>query len=971
MTGSNPAVYSDPNSTGVTNLFTVAAGQTDTIADAGLVGTVPTTAWALNTANVTSYYSRNALSLASLVTTDAQGNVYVAGSLDGTFNFDRGAGTYNVTATGPGSFIAKYTSAGAIVWAKAFTGAVDGTDWTTTNAITVAPDGSVYLTGGFGHTTDFDPTASLLSLSAHTYTDAFVCKLDTYGNFLWAKNFGGTSAAEGYGIAIGSDGSVYTTGQFDGQVNFNPGAGTFNLSALPNQEDAYVSKLDPNGNFIWAKSFGGSGSVQGVSIAVGPDGSIYSAGNYSGTADFDLGASNFSLTSAGNDDVYVSKLTSSGSFVWAKSMGGSNYDDVLGMTVASDGSVYTTGMFSGTANFNPGSTAYNLTSNGGYDAFISKLDTNGNFVWAEHIGGANDDWGQNVSLGPDNSVYVAGEFSGTVNFNTKGTANLTSASTTGEDNFVLRLDSSGNYLWAGATGGSNSSDSTGRLYNLSESLAVAPDGSVYTAGQFETSANFNPSGTLTLSGTLSSGNDGFLAEFTAPTANFVAPVVTLSAPALTTSSTPSVTVTATESGSNMPNGTLVYLDVDLNNNGTFTDPGETAYAIGTLNNGTVTFNLTAPLPYGTYHLRAHVYDTSNNPGISAVSTMVVVTSPQVTLPALAATETVALTNVLLAHFDTFGSGGYSAVVTWGDGTANTTYTTAYSSTGYIVQHDSTNPGSGFDVYGSHTYSNYLTAATFSIQVTSGSTNISATNANFNVANQQLTNLASANLPTSGTKGTALAAITGLATFTDPSSNNATSLYTATINWGDATTSTGTIVSLGSGNYEVNAPAHTYAHSGQYAVNVTLQHQNMPALTTPNQLIAVGSTLPVVLSVTPSMTSGTLAFSGTTTLKVNFNMAMTNAGTASNFTLQSAGADGLLGTSDDVTIAISSASYANNTTTLTFPALPEGVYRLTVSDNITGGGVAARRQRHRRRHGRQLDRRFRGDFRQHFCRRHHL
>ena len=730
----------------------------------------------------------------------------------------------------------------------------------------------------FSGTVNFDPSSGVFNLTSHTYQDAYVCKLSSSGSLVWAKDFGGTSAAGGNGIAVGQDGSVYTTGQFDGTVNFNPGSGTYNLSTPSGQEGAYISKLDTNGNFVWATSIVGSSYTQGVAVALGADGSLYATGDFAGSAT--LGTT--VLTSAGLDDVYVAKLTSAGSFLWAESFGGPNYDDAAGMAVGSDGSVYIVGYFQGTSNFNPGGTA-NLTSNGGYDVFISKLNSSGNYLWAKSFGGSGSDWGEGVALGPDGSVYLTGEFTGTVNFNPGGTFNLTSAGT--EDNFVSRLDSSGNFLWAG-TDGSSIIDTSGCIDNVSQSLAVAYDGSVYTTGVFDTTsstADFDPtSGTFYLTGTNSSSNNGFLAKFSAATVNLVSPVLVLTPPAVTSSSTPTLTVSATESGSNMPNGTTVYLNVDLNGDGDFTDPGDSGYASTTLTNGAGTFTITTPLPDGTYRVRARTTDQSGVQGFSAVSTMVVVTSPKVTLSPPVAVEEVALTGTLLAHFSTYGSGNYTATITWGDGTTNSTYTTAYSTTGDIVQHNPADPGQGFDVYGSHTYVSELSGATFSVQVTDGTTVISASTNTFSVADQQLTNLASANLPTTGAKGTALAAITGIATFTDPAGvgNETTADFTATINWGNGATSTGTVVSLGSGNYRVDAPSYTYPHSGTYAEYVTLKHDALPPLNTPTQTITISSTFPVVMSTTPSLNGGTLSSAGATTLAINYNMAMASSGAGS-------------------------------------------------------------------------------------------
>ncbi len=564
-----------------------------------------------------SYYSGSTPSYASLVATDASGNVYVAGTMDGTSDFDNGPGTYNVTVSGPGTFVAKYTSAGALVWAKGFTGF-----WNAPDAIAVGADGSVYTTGAFGGTTDFDPGSGVANLSPHTYQDAFVSKLDSAGNFVWAKALGGTSGAEGFGIAVASDGSVYTTGQFDGTVDFDPGSAKYNLTAPAGQEEAYVSKLTSAGSFVWANAFAASSSTTSTGIAVGADGSVYTTGDFSDTADFDPGSGTFNLTSAGAEDAYVSKLTSAGAFVWAKQFGGSGYDDAYGIAVASDGSIYAAGRFEDGCNFDPGATNLTLPSAGAGDIFVAKLTSAGGFVWAKGIGGSGDDWGQGVAVGPNGNVYLTGEFQGTVDFDPgTGVANLTSAGS--EGSFVARLDSAGNFLWAGATG-SPATDPYGRIDNLSQSLAVAYDGAVYTIGQFEGTGDFDPgTGTFNLTGTLASGNNGFLAKVSSP----IAPIVTLAAPAWTNVSKPSVTMTATETSPGIANGTTAYLDVDLNNDGDFTDAGETGYLTATVTNGTATFTPTASLPDGTYHLRARVSDVAGTVGASAVSTMVVATAP--------------------------------------------------------------------------------------------------------------------------------------------------------------------------------------------------------------------------------------------------------------------------------------------------------------------------------------------------------
>jgi hypothetical protein len=237
------------------------------------------------------------------------------------------------------------------------------------HAIAVDNADNVYIAGSFAHTVDFDPGAGTYNLTSVGGQDIFVSKLDSSGNFVWAKRMGGTESELGHGVAVDSAGNVYTTGTFWGTVDFDPGAETYNLAAA-GEYDIFVSKLDSSGNFVWAKSMGGTEWDEGNGIAVDSAGHVYTAGEFEGTADFDPGAGTYNLTEGGT---FLSKLDSTGSFVWARSMGGTGREWGRGIAVDSAGGVCTTGWFVDTVDFDPGPGTYNLTSAGDYDIFVLKL----------------------------------------------------------------------------------------------------------------------------------------------------------------------------------------------------------------------------------------------------------------------------------------------------------------------------------------------------------------------------------------------------------------------------------------------------------------------------------------------------------------------------------------------------------------------------------------------------------------------
>jgi hypothetical protein len=415
------------------------------------------------------------------IAVDAAGNVYTVGYFQGTVDFDPGAGVHNLTAVGPYDvFISKLDASGAFVWAKQMGGAAGSIG----TSIALDAAGNIYTTGYFFGVGDFDPGAGVHNLTSAGNNDIFVSKLDASGNFVWAKNIGGTGDERAYSIAVDMAGNVYTTGYFKSTSDFDPGAGTYNLTPLGG-EDIFVSKLDPSGNFVWADGMDGTNDERGWAVAVDAVGNVYTTGTFYGTVDFDPGVGVNNLVSAGSNDMFITKLNTSGALVWAKRIGGAAGDEI-GRAIAIDGgNVYTTGEFNGTVDFDPGAGVFNLTSAGNADMFVSKLDTSGTFIWAKSIGGISTDAGYGIAVDGAGNVYTTGRFSDTVDFDPgAGTFHLMSAGL--DDIFVSKLDASGNFVWAGRMGGTS----------IDEGNSIAVDaggGCVYATGDFvSTPADFDP-----------------------------------------------------------------------------------------------------------------------------------------------------------------------------------------------------------------------------------------------------------------------------------------------------------------------------------------------------------------------------------------------------------------------------------------------------------------------------------------------
>jgi len=262
---------------------------------------------------------------------------------------------------------------GNLIWAKRIGGANDDAG----SGIAIDLNGNIYTTGSYYGTVDFDPGTGTSNLVSG-WNDIFVSKVDNSGNFVWARSMGGAGLDEGRDIAVDSSDNVYTTGYYVDTADFDPGDGIFNLTSAGTEHDVFVSKLDSSGNFVWAKSMGGSGGMDadfGNGITLDSNGNVYTTGSFGGTADFDPGAGTFNLTSVGLNGIFVSKLDNNGDFVWAKGMGGTSFNRGNDIVLGARDSVFTTGLFMGTADFDPGPGIFNLISAGGSDIFISKLNT--------------------------------------------------------------------------------------------------------------------------------------------------------------------------------------------------------------------------------------------------------------------------------------------------------------------------------------------------------------------------------------------------------------------------------------------------------------------------------------------------------------------------------------------------------------------------------------------------------------------
>ncbi len=387
-------------------------------------------------------------------------------------------------------------------------------------AYTIATDskGNVFSGGIFDGTTDFDPGPGIYELDKG---GMYITKMNSTGQLVWAKAFSGGGGAVLQNIAIDQEGSVYATGYFlsfdipglpEYAIDFNPGQDTFNLFA--EFIDVFVTKLDSNGNFVWAVQLNGDDGIslfnQGYQLNVEEPGSVYVTGAFGGTVDFDPGSGTNYITAPGYEaNIFVCRLNAwDGSLNWAASVAGEDKGVGTGIVRDELNNIYVTGTFSGIQDFNPDPLdTFNVAALGAKNSFVLKLDSGGNFKWMKLLGGVSasssnscEGWG--IAIHKDR-LYITGMFQGTIDFDPSNVTFVLSSNSGKWDSYIWSLDTSGAFQWAKMVEGNDDNGGT--------AISTDNHGNVYVIGTFKGTADFNPNSTFSLSA--NNGTDIFISKF--------------------------------------------------------------------------------------------------------------------------------------------------------------------------------------------------------------------------------------------------------------------------------------------------------------------------------------------------------------------------------------------------------------------------------------------------------------------------
>ena len=326
------------------------------------------------------------------------------------------------------------------------------------DALAVDADGNIYVGGQFSGPCDFDPGKGIEKYKCNGTSDIFLSKFDPDGNLIWARTWGGNIYRDCYDtirdLATDSAGNIYATGEFLGAVDFDPGPGVAVHNSLTNENDVFLSKFDPSGNFLWACTWGGKDLDYSKAVSVAESDIVSVAGVFFGKVDFDTGPGVNELDT-GSWQGYTSRFDSSGKYLdVAKIEKEPEHESKYVTKTDREGNTYAVGDF-GTSQVLPFAIQDQPIPDV-WNKFLARLDSSGDPVWVKTWDCESRGGGSGLGFDESGNVYVTGNFSGKVDFD-PGPGVDEHKSIGDDDLFLSKFDSSGNFIWARTWGGQNQS----------------------------------------------------------------------------------------------------------------------------------------------------------------------------------------------------------------------------------------------------------------------------------------------------------------------------------------------------------------------------------------------------------------------------------------------------------------------------------------------------------------------------------
>ena len=333
------------------------------------------------------------------VATDLNNNVYMTGYTLGDIDGNTNQGLYDL-------FLTKYDSDGNTQWTQML-GSISSER---TYGIAIDSNNNVYISGIAE--SDLDGNTN------QGENDVFLTKYDSDGNKQWTQMLGTTDNDYNHQMAIDSNNNVYVNGYTQGDLDGNTNQG---------ETDAFLTKYDSDGNKQWTQMLGTTDIDESHGVATDSNNNVYITGYTRSDLDGN--------TNQGGYDAFLTKYDSEGAKRWTQTLGTNQRDISYGVATDSNNSIYITGYTRGDLDGN--------TNQGLYDSFLTKYDSEGDKKWTQMLGSNNFDHSQGVTTDSNNNIYITGYTQGDLDGN---------SNQGGYDAFLTKYDSEGNKQWTQTLG---------------------------------------------------------------------------------------------------------------------------------------------------------------------------------------------------------------------------------------------------------------------------------------------------------------------------------------------------------------------------------------------------------------------------------------------------------------------------------------------------------------------------------------
>ncbi|MFH1729518.1 MAG: hypothetical protein ABIA04_14000 [Pseudomonadota bacterium] len=408
----------------------------------------------------------NGTDLASSSIIDSENNLYIAGYYTYNVDFDYGDDedehVADLSIAYQELFVTKITAAGEYGWTKT----VDGGVYSKVYSMAIDDNDNIFIAGAYAGTINFNPSGIEDSHTSEAELDGFLMKLESDGSYAYTKTFSCSGNLIARSVNVDTSGNAYISGEFEKTADFDFTESTDELSSRGDSKDIFISKINSNGTYAWTTKRGGNYDEVAYSIAINSENDIIAAGMMENEEE-DAG-----------DYIFLLKISSDGNFNWMTTYDGTfcNQPDSLsidsrdniylavvgqmimklnsdgdklieitlidggGMSVAIDNedNIYITGYFTEEHTFYDGEEEDVHTSLGASDIFITKYNSDLEYLWTESIGSTGIDSPQSISVDANKNLYVVGGFYGTIDFDFTDAEDEITSTNDNLDIFILK-----------------------------------------------------------------------------------------------------------------------------------------------------------------------------------------------------------------------------------------------------------------------------------------------------------------------------------------------------------------------------------------------------------------------------------------------------------------------------------------------------------------------------------------------------